>query len=74
MVGRVASAAKWAGALALRLLVGALAGAVVTILFGKLAGAVNAHCTSLCNPAISGPFGAVIGELAALMVRPYEPG
>ncbi len=44
------------------------AGTILMIGIGKLFGLTNSTCTTICNPRVSGPLGAMLGLMLAVMV------
>lgn len=45
-----------------------LGGTVLMIGIGKLYGLTASTCSTICNPAVSGPLGAILGLILAVMI------
>ena len=58
----------------LKMLVGAVAGAIALVLAGQVIGLFAANCTIVCKPDVAAVLGGVSGFFAALLVGGYEPG
>jgi putative Mn2+ efflux pump MntP len=60
--------------IALKLAIGAAAGAVLMIVVGQILGAVTPSCSVVCKPWIAAKLGALVGMVAFYNVGDYRAG
>lgn len=51
-----------------RLVVGAVGGALLLLIYGQLMGLTGMTCTIVCKPEVGAPLGAVLGALSFLVL------